>query len=142
MPESALIVVDVQNDFCPGGNLAVPEGDRVVPVLNRCMLKFPLVVATKDWHPADHISLVSNHPGMEPMKTKEINGIEQMVWPDHCVQNTKGAELHPELDIAGVHCILHKGYRNNLDSYSAFFENDHTTHTGLAFFLQDRKSVV
>lgn len=136
MPDRAMLVVDVQNDFCPGGNLAVEEGDMVVPVINSLMPKFPLIAATKDWHPPDHISLLSNHPGTEAMDTKEIGGIEQIIWPDHCVQNTKGAELHPGLDLSGIHCILHKGYKANLDSYSAFFENDHTTPTGLAFFLQ------
>lgn len=136
MPERALIIVDVQNDFCPGGNLAVPDGHRVVPVINALSSRFALVAATKDWHPPDHVSLVSNHPGSEPMRTKEIDGNEQILWPDHCVQNTKGAELHPDLDLSKVHCILHKGHKQKLDSYSAFFENDHTTPTGLSFYLQ------
>ncbi len=136
MPKKALLVVDVQNDFCPGGNLAVPGGDEVVPVINGISGKFPLAVATKDWHPAGHISLLSSHPGRQAMETVEINGIQQTIWPDHCVQNSEGARLHPDLDLTGVHCILHKGYKSGLDSYSAFFENDHDTPTGLSFYLQ------
>jgi nicotinamidase/pyrazinamidase len=136
MPNNALLIVDVQNDFCPGGNLAVSGGDEVVPVINSIAGKFPLAVATKDWHPAGHISLLSSHPGRQAMETVEINGIEQTIWPDHCVQNTEGARLHPGLDLSGVHCILHKGYKSGLDSYSAFFENDHSTPTGLSFYLR------
>jgi nicotinamidase/pyrazinamidase len=134
--QSALIIVDVQNDFCPGGSLAVPEGDQVVPVINRLSGIFPLVAATKDWHPKDHISFASNHEDREPFETMELYGETQIMWPDHCIKSTEGAELHGDLDLTGVHCILHKGYRTELDSYSVFFENDKTTPTGLSFFLQ------
>ncbi len=135
-PQSALIIVDVQKDFCPGGSLAVPEGDQIVPVINRLSPKFSLVAATKDWHPEDHISFASNQEGREPFETIEMYGETQILWPDHCVKTTKGAEFHQDLDLTSVHCILHKGFRKKLDSYSVFFENDKKTPTGLSFFLQ------
>ncbi len=132
----ALIVVDVQNDFCPGGSLPVSEGDRIVPVINRLMPLFSLVVATKDWHPAGHVSFASHHPGCKPMDTVSASGITQILWPDHCVQATSGADLHPDLDTRFINLILHKGTRPDLDSYSAFFENDHITSTGLDAYLK------
>lgn len=129
--KSALIIVDVQNDFCPGGSLAVENGDAVVPVINRISGNFPLIVATKDWHPRGHISFASSHPDRKQGEVMEIEGIEQVLWPDHCIPGTNGAEFHPHLDISPVHCIIHKGLRKDIDSYSAFFENDKKTPTGL-----------
>jgi nicotinamidase/pyrazinamidase len=133
---SALIVVDMQNDFCPGGRLAVKEGDMIVDIVNRCAPAFPYVVATKDWHPADHISFASNHAGKKPFDSVEVSGIRQTLWPDHCVRGTEGAELHPRFDLRPISLVLHKGMRRELDSYSAFFENDRETPTGLEFLLR------
>ncbi|GAB6089606.1 bifunctional nicotinamidase/pyrazinamidase [Spirochaeta dissipatitropha] len=132
----ALLIIDVQNDFCPGGSLPVPQGDAVVPVINRLSPHFDLVAATKDWHPKNHVSFSSNHPGAEVFDTISVHGLQQMLWPVHCVQNTEGAELHPDLNLAPVDLILHKGTKSRLDSYSAFFENDGTTPTGLESFLK------
>lgn len=132
--DAALVVIDVQNDFCPGGALAVPNGDQVIPVINRLIHRFPLVVATKDWHPENHISFASRQK-LEPGSTVQAHGETTVVWPDHCIQATEGAEFHPDLDISGVNLILHKGTKLDLDSYSAFFENDHETPTGLEFYL-------
>jgi nicotinamidase-related amidase len=130
-----LLVVDVQNDFCPGGSLAVEEGDRVVDVINRLMPLFDRVVATQDWHPKDHVSFASSHPGQKVLDVVDADGIPQVLWPDHCVQGTHGAELFPRLDIGRIELVLRKGLRRRLDSYSAFFENDHVTDTGLRFYL-------
>jgi len=134
--DRALLLVDVQNDFCPAGSLAVERGDEVVAVINRISPAFTRVVATQDWHPRDHLSFASNHPGRRPLETIEVNGIEQVLWPDHCLQGTPGAELHPQLDSRGIGLILRKGMRSGLDSYSAFFENDRSTRTGLAEYLR------
>jgi nicotinamidase/pyrazinamidase len=133
----ALLVVDVQNDFCPGGSLAVPEGDGVVPVINAIARAFPAVVATQDWHPGGHISFASRHEGKKPFEVLEIQGTEQMLWPDHCVQGTPGADLHPDLDTAAFRFILRKGASREMDSYSAFVENDQKTTTGLAGLLRE-----
>ncbi len=130
-----LLVVDVQNDFCPGGSLAVEEGDEVVPVINRLMPLFGRVVATQDWHPKDHVSFASSHPGKKVLDIVDADGIEQVLWPEHCVQGTPGAELHPRLSAGSIELVLRKGIRQRLDSYSAFFENDRTTDTGLRFYL-------
>ncbi len=130
-----LLVVDVQNDFCPGGSLAVEEGDQVVPVINRLMPLFDRVVATQDWHPKDHVSFASSHPGKKVLDVVDADGIEQVLWPDHCVQGTRGAELFPRLEVGSIELVLRKGLHRRLDSYSAFFENDHTTDTGLRFYL-------
>ncbi|WP_455382456.1 bifunctional nicotinamidase/pyrazinamidase [Salinispira pacifica] len=132
----ALLVIDVQNDFCPGGSLAVKEGDRVVPVINRLMSLFPLVVATRDWHPEGHISFASRHAGRKPGEAVKVDGVDQMLWPDHCVKASAGAQFHPDLDQRPVNLILNKGTRKELDSYSAFFENDRTTATGLESYLR------
>lgn len=132
----ALLIVDVQNDFCPGGALAVERGDEVVAVINRVSLAFTRIVATQDWHPPGHLSFASSHPGRKPLETVEVNGIAQVLWPDHCVQGSRGAELHPRLDTRGVSLVLRKGMRTELDSYSAFFENDRATATGLAGYLR------
>lgn len=135
MMKTALLVIDVQNDFCPGGALAVADGDAVVAAANRLMPRFDVVVATRDWHPPDHCSFASRHPGAALHDTVQVDGVEQTLWPDHCVQGSDGADLHPELDRSRMHLILHKGTRRDLDSYSAFFENDRRTTTGLAGFL-------
>lgn len=132
---SALLLIDIQNDFCPGGALAVTDGNAVVPVANRLMTMFPHVIATRDWHPQGHISFASAHPGAKPLETVTVPYGEQVLWPDHCVPGTAGAEFHPGLDTSRLDLILHKGARKELDSYSAFFENDRTTPTGLAGYL-------
>jgi nicotinamidase/pyrazinamidase len=133
-----LIVVDVQNDFCPGGSLAVPGGDRVVPAVNRLMQTFPHVVLTQDWHPEGHSSFASAHPGCEPFQTVELDYGTQVLWPDHCVQGTLGAAFHRELQVNRAELIVRKGFRRAIDSYSAFCENDHETATGLAGYLRER----
>ncbi|MFO8064764.1 MAG: bifunctional nicotinamidase/pyrazinamidase [Spirochaetota bacterium] len=133
---TALLVIDVQNDFCPGGNLGVDEGDKIIPTVNAVSRRFPLVVATKDWHPHGHVSFASTHPGREVQDTVRIGDIDQILWPDHCVQGTSGAEFHPDLDVRPINLVLHKGTKQNLDSYSAFFENDAHTETGLRSLLE------
>ena len=134
--ERALLVVDVQNDFCPGGSLAVESGDTVVAVINRIMPLFPLIVGTQDWHPPDHVSFASSHPGHKPLDVVDAGGIQQVLWPDHCVRASAGAELHPGLDAGRIGLLLRKGMRRELDSYSAFFENDRRTDTGLRHYLE------
>ena len=131
----ALIVVDVQNDFCPGGALAVPEGDRIVPGINALMEEFSLVVLTQDWHPPDHTSFASRHPGLQPFDTVEMDYGRQILWPDHCVQGTDGARFHHALNIDRADLIVRKGQNRRIDSYSALFENDRTTPTGLDGYL-------
>jgi nicotinamidase/pyrazinamidase len=134
----ALLVIDVQNDFCPGGSLAVPDGDRVVPVINRLASGFAKVVATQDWHPPGHVSFASSHPGARAFQTAELPGSgRQLLWPDHCLAGSHGAELHPGLQIAPISLIVRKGSRVELDSYSAFFENDRRTPTGLGACLRE-----
>ena len=133
---SVLLVVDVQVDFCPGGNLSVPDGDKVVPVINRLSRAFQRVVATQDWHPQDHVSFASNHPGSNPFDTIRGREGEQVLWPDHCVPGTPGAGFHPDLDTLCFDLIVRKGTDPALDSYSAFFENDRKTPTGLHFYLK------
>ncbi len=133
-----LLVVDVQNDFCPGGALAVPDGDQVVAVINRLADRFAHIVATQDWHPAGHRSFASSHPGRQPYETIKVTYGAQTLWPDHCVQGTKGAAFHVDLDLNGCELILRKGFRPAIDSYSAFYENDHATATGLAGYLRQR----
>ena len=133
-----LLVVDVQNDFCPGGALGVPEGDLVVPVINRIQPGFAHVVLTQDWHPPGHQSFASTHPGHAPFETVEAAYGPQTLWPDHCVQGTPGAAFHPDLETTKAEMIVRKGTRAEIDSYSAFYENDHTTATGLAGYLRER----
>jgi nicotinamidase/pyrazinamidase len=133
-----LLVVDIQNDFCPGGRLAVPAGDEVVPVVNRLARRFKHVVLTQDWHPPDHFSFASTHPGKKPYETIEASYGPQILWPDHCVQGTPGAEFHKDLQAAHAELVLRKGYHREIDSYSAFYENDRKTHTGLAGYLRER----
>jgi len=132
----ALLVIDVQNDFCPGGSLAVEHGDEVVAVINALTPRFEVVVATQDWHPPGHVSFASSHAGHKALEVVRAGGIDQVLWPDHCVQGTRGAELHPRLDATRIGLLLRKGMRSGLDSYSAFFENDHVTDTGLQHYLK------
>lgn len=134
----ALIVVDVQNDFCPGGALAVPGGDAVIPVIHRIAPAFEHILLTQDWHPRGHVSFASSYPGKKPLDVVELGGGEQRLWPDHCVQGTPGAEIHPDLGLERAELILRKGFRKDVDSYSAFFENDHQTPTGLAGYCRER----
>ncbi|ASV74311.1 Nicotinamidase [Thermogutta terrifontis] len=133
----ALIVVDVQNDFCPGGALPVPRGDEVVPVINRLMPLFPLVVATQDWHPPDHCSFATNHPGKQPGEVVELNGVPQILWPVHCVQGTPGAEFHPGLNTQLFQVVFRKGIDPAVDSYSGFYDNARRRATGLHEYLQE-----
>ena len=134
-----LIIVDVQNDFCPGGALAVPHGDEIVPALNRLAAEFAHVVLTQDRHPRGHASFASSHPGKQPFETIDVSYGEQILWPDHCVQGTRGAAFHPALDVSHAELVLRKGFRTAIDSYSAFFENDHRTPTGLSGYLEERR---
>ncbi len=138
MSAKALIVVDVQNDFCPGGALAVSGGDEIVPVVNRLIGTFDHVVLTQDWHPAGHSSFASTHPGKNPFETVAMPYGEQTLWPDHCVQGTSGADFHPGLEWTKAELVIRKGFRPAIDSYSAFFENDHETPTGLGGYLRER----
>ena len=133
-----LLVVDVQNDFCPGGTLAVPGGDEVVPVVNRLMDRFDNVILTQDWHPPGHRSFASTHPGKAPFDSVEVEYGPQVLWPDHCVQGTPGAAFHPGLLADRAQLVVRKGFRASVDSYSAFMENDKSTSTGLAGCLQER----
>lgn len=136
-PTHALIIIDVQNDFCPGGALAVPDGDDVVAPINAMQDDFAIRVLTQDWHPAGHSSFASSHPGKNPFETVEMPYGTQVLWPDHCVQQSDGSGFHPDLR-TDADLILRKGFRPAIDSYSAFFENDHTTPTGLHGYLQER----
>jgi nicotinamidase/pyrazinamidase len=133
-----LLVVDVQNDFCPGGALAVPRGDEVVPVINHLASRFVNVVLTQDWHPSDHLSFASAHPGRKPFEIVTAAYGPQVLWPDHCVQGTRGAAFHPSLTIPHAALVLRKGMRRTIDSYSAFYENDRKTPTGLVGYLRER----
>ncbi|MEM8730954.1 MAG: bifunctional nicotinamidase/pyrazinamidase [Pseudomonadota bacterium] len=133
----ALLVIDVQTDFCPGGALEVAEGDLIVPRINAMMADFDAVILTQDWHPADHMSFAANHPGKAPFEMFEAPYGPQVLWPTHCVQGTAGAEFHPDLNTKGD-LIIRKGFRPAIDSYSAFFENDQTTPTGLEGYLRTR----
>ncbi|KAA6455978.1 bifunctional nicotinamidase/pyrazinamidase [Acidobacteria bacterium AB60] len=133
-----LLIVDVQNDFCPGGALAVPEGDAVIAPINRSMQAFEHIVLTQDWHSPRHHSFASAHPGKQPYEQIELDYGPQTLWPDHCVQGTPGAGFHPDLHLIRAELILRKGFRPEIDSYSGFFENDHVTPTGLAGYLRER----
>ncbi|MFD2261674.1 bifunctional nicotinamidase/pyrazinamidase [Lacibacterium aquatile] len=134
--KTALLVVDVQNDFCPGGALAVPDGDSIVPSINRLARDYANVVLTQDWHPAGHASFASSHPGCSPYEQISLSYGPQVLWPDHCVQGTSGAEFHPALDIPHARLILRKGIHKGVDSYSAFQEADRTSDTGLGGYLR------
>jgi nicotinamidase/pyrazinamidase len=133
-----LLVIDVQNDFCPGGALAVAGGDAVVGVINALAPRFENVAVTQDWHPARHSSFASSHPGRAPFDTIDMPYGPQTLWPDHCIQATVGAEFHPDLDLPMAQMVIRKGFRPSIDSYSAFFENDRSTPTGLAGYLRER----
>lgn len=134
-----LVIVDVQNDFCPGGALEVPDGDKVVPVINKLIDRYDAVIQTQDWHPEGHSSFASSHSDKEPFETIDMPYGTQVLWPDHCVQGTKGAEFHPELITNKSNLIIRKGFSRDIDSYSAFYENDHETPTGLHGYLKNRQ---
>lgn len=135
---TAFLMIDVQNDFCPGGALAVPQGDDVVPIINRLQERFAVRVLTQDWHPADHASFAASHDGAGPFSMTEMPYGPQVLWPVHCVQGSDGAAFHPDLRSDRADLILRKGFRAAIDSYSAFFENDHRTPTGLEGYLRTR----
>ena len=136
--DDVLIVIDVQNDFCPGGALAVPRGDEVIEPIYRIAPRFAHIVLTQDWHPHNHTSFAASHPGKKPFESIALGYGEQTLWPPHCVQGTRGAEFHPALGLTQAELILRKGFRPQIDSYSAFFENDHATPTGLGGYLRER----
>lgn len=137
-PRTALLVIDVQNDFIPGGQLAVPEGDLIVPLINRLAGQFKQVVIAQDWHPAGHASFASSHPGRQPYDVIQLPYGEQTLWPDHCIQGSRGAEFHSGLDLPHAQLIIRKGCNPDIDSYSAFLEADRVTTTGLAGYLKER----
>lgn len=134
----ALIVIDMQNDFCPGGALAVAGGDEIVQPINAMMADYGAVILTQDWHPADHSSFADNHPGAAPFSVTQMPYGPQVLWPSHCVQGSNGAAFHAELMVKRADLILRKGFRKDIDSYSAFYENDHETPTGLSGYLRER----
>jgi len=136
---NALILVDIQNDFMPGGPLAVPEGNEIIPLVNELQHSFSLVVATQDWHPRNHKSFASNHEDKKTFQTIMLHGLEQVLWPDHCIQSTEGAQLHPSLDLKKVEGIFRKGMDAEIDSYSAYYDNGYKKSTGLAGYLRERK---
>ena len=135
----ALIVIDVQNDFCPGGALAVAEGNAIIPRINAMMDEFAVRVLTQDWHPASHSSFAANHPGAAPFSTVTMPYGPQVLWPSHCIQGSEGADFHPDLRTDPADLVIRKGFRAEIDSYSAFFENDRTTPTGLEGYLRSRE---
>jgi nicotinamidase/pyrazinamidase len=137
-PHDLLLVVDMQNDFCPGGQLAVAGGDEIIPVIHKIAPLFEHIILTQDWHPPGHRSFASAHPGKRQFEQVQLSYGEQTLWPDHCVQGSKGAEYHPALHLPQAELILRKGFRPQIDSYSAFFENDRATATGLAGYLRER----
>jgi nicotinamidase/pyrazinamidase len=136
--DDVLLVIDVQNDFCPGGALAVADGDAVVPVINRLVERFAHIVLTQDWHPPGHSSFASSHPGSAPFESIAMPYGQQTLWPDHCVQGSPGATFHPQLKTERAELVIRKGFRGEIDSYSAFYENDRCTPTGLAGYLRER----
>lgn len=133
-----LLVVDIQNDFCAGGALAVPDADAIVPLVNNIAAHFPHVVLTQDWHAPGHSSFASSHEGRQPFDSIQASYGAQILWPDHCVRDTPGAAFHRDLHIPGAELVIRKGFRPDIDSYSAFYENDHATPTGLAGYLRER----
>ncbi len=135
---SALIVVDVQNGFCPNGNLAIAEGDRIIPLINQLAPYFSNIIITQDWHPREHISFAENHTNKQPFETIQLDYGTQVLWPTHCVQGTSDAELHPDLDLPTAQLIIRKGFHPQIDSYSAFLEADQKTQTGLTGYLKER----
>jgi nicotinamidase/pyrazinamidase len=137
-PTDALLVIDIQNDFCPGGALAVEDGDTIIPLVNHLAVHFPHTILTQDWHPSGHISFATTHPGRSLYETIQAPYGPQNLWPDHCLQNSPGAAFHSSLHIPHAELTLRKGFRPHIDSYSAFLENDHLTPTGLAGYLRER----
>lgn len=135
----ALLLIDIQNDFLPGGSLAVPDGDKIIPIVNKLQNYFELVVATQDWHPKDHKSFASNHKNKKPFDVIELNGLEQTLWPDHCVQGTTGADFSSQLSVNKVETIFRKGTDPDIDSYGGFYDNYHLKSTGLADYLRGKK---
>ncbi|WP_119343212.1 bifunctional nicotinamidase/pyrazinamidase [Facilibium subflavum] len=135
---NTLIIIDAQNDFMPGGSLAVPHGDQIVPIINRLIPKFDLIVATQDWHPKNHKSFASNHKNKKPFDQIQLNGLKQTLWPDHCVQGTKGAEFHQGLNTDAFAAIFRKGMNPDIDSYSGFYDNGKLESTGLAGYLKEK----
>lgn len=133
-----LVLIDIQNDFMPGGALAVPRGDEIISLVNRLQERFELVIATQDWHPKGHTSFASSHPNKSEFDTISINGIQQVLWPEHCVQNTRGADFHDELETSRIEAIFRKGTNSNIDSYSGFFDNAHLKSTGLSGYLKEK----
>ena len=136
--DAALVVVDVQNDFCPGGALEVPDGDTVVPVINRMAPRFAACILSQDWHPPGHLSFASSHEARAPFETTTLPYGDQVLWPSHCVQGTHGAAFHQDLETECAELVIRKGFRREVDSYSAFYENDHSTPTGLTGYLRSR----
>lgn len=134
----ALLVIDIQNDFCPGGALAVPEGDSIIPIVNRLIDSFDIIIQTQDWHPSGHSSFASSHEGKNPFDPIQMEYGEQVLWPDHCVQGSEGANFHPNLNTNKSQVIVRKGFRIDIDSYSTFYENDKKTTTGLTGYLNER----
>ncbi len=134
----ALVIIDMQNDFIPGGSLAVPGGDEILPIINELQQKFELVIATQDWHPQDHSSFAKNQPGKKEFDTIILHGLEQKLWPVHCVQNSQGAEFHPNLKSKKIEAIFRKGTNKEIDSYSGFYDNAHLKSTGLSGYLKDK----
>lgn len=135
-----LIIIDTQNDFMPGGSLEVRHGDEIVPVINDLQEKFELVIATQDWHPEDHVSFASNHDGKQPFDTIKWQGMDQVMWPDHCVMNSRGAEFHNALHTRRIEAIFRKGMDREIDSYSGFYDNGHKKNTGLSGYLRERNA--
>jgi len=133
-----LVIIDLQNDFIPGGSLAVPEGDQIVTLINKLQEEFDLVIAAQDWHPRDHSSFAANHPGKNEFEKIELQGQEQVLWPVHCVQNSDGAKFHPDLNTAKIEAIFRKGTAKEIDSYSGFYDNAHLRSTGLAGYLKEK----
>ncbi|GGG06791.1 bifunctional nicotinamidase/pyrazinamidase [Pontibacter amylolyticus] len=134
----ALLLIDIQNDFLPGGALGVPEGDQIIPIVNQIQDHFDLIVATQDWHPTDHKSFASNHEGKNPFETTELLGLPQVLWPDHCLQGTPGADLAPALEVNKIEAIFRKGTNPEIDSYSGFYDNGRLKSTGLADYLRGK----
>jgi len=137
----SLVIIDVQIDFMPSGSLEVPDGNRIVPVINGLQAKFDLVVATQDWHPVNHVSFASNHPGKKPFNQIDLDGNTQTLWPDHCVQDSPGAMFHPELSTGMIAAIFRKGMDPRVDSYSGFYDNNHRIATGLSGYLKEKGAV-
>ena len=135
----SLVIIDIQNDFTPGGSLAVPNGDLIVPIINRLQGHFDLVAATQDWHPQNHVSFASNHPNEKPFNKIDLRGEDQTLWPDHCVQGTRGAMFHPALETNRISAIFRKGMNPYVDSYSGFYDNRHQISTGLSGYLKEKR---